>query len=53
MLFIKFVKGFLNDSPTILLTLFIDKFWSVFISVYRKAYSANDVLIRFTKNWKQ
>ena len=26
---------------------------SVFISAHRKAYSANDVLIRFIENWKQ
>ena len=32
---------------------FVDKYLSVFISAYRKAYSANDVLIRFIENWKQ
>ena len=32
---------------------FVGKYLSVFISGYRKAYSANDVLIRFIENWKQ
>ena len=32
---------------------FVDKYLSVFISAYRKAYSANDVLIRFIEKWKQ
>ena len=34
-------------------TQFVDKFLSVFISAYRKAYSTKDVLIRFIENWKQ
>ena len=32
---------------------FVDKYFSVFISAYRKAYSANDVLIGFIESWKQ
>ena len=32
---------------------FVDKYFSVFISAYRKAYSANDVLTGFIESWKQ
>ena len=32
---------------------FVDKYLSVFVSGYRKAYSANDVFIRFIENWQQ
>ena len=32
---------------------FVDKYLSVFSSAYRKAYSANDALIRYIENWKQ
>ena len=32
---------------------FVDKYLSVFISPYSKAYSANDVLTGFVENWKQ
>ena len=32
---------------------FVDKYLSDFISANRKAYSVNDVLIRFIENWKQ
>ena len=31
----------------------LDKYLSVFISAHRKAYSTNDVLIRFIENSKQ
>ena len=36
-----------------MITPFVDKFLSVFISAYRKSYSSNHVLIRLTENWKQ
>ena len=50
MVFIKFVKVTSNYNS---LTPFADKFLSVFTSAFRKVYIANDVLIRFTENWKQ
>ena len=32
---------------------FVDQYLSVFVSAYKNAYSANDVLIWFIENWKQ
>ena len=32
---------------------YVDKYVSVFVFPYRKAYSTNDVFIRFIENWKQ
>ena len=46
-----FLKSSLN--PLNSLNSFVDKYFSVFISAYREAYSANDVLIRFIENRKQ
>ena len=45
MLFIKFLKVTHNS-----LNPFAEKYLSVFISAYRKAYSANDVFIGFIRN---
>ena len=32
---------------------FVDQYLSVFVSAYKNAYSANDVLIRFIEMWEQ
>ena len=48
-LFFKICERYIHNS----VNPFVDKYLSVFISAYRKAYSANDVLIRFIENWKQ
>ena len=40
---------YINNS----LNPFVDKYLSVFISAYRKADSANNVLIKFIGNWKK
>ena len=47
--FYKICERYIQNS----LNPFVDKYFSVFISAYRKAYSANDVLIRFIESWKQ
>ena len=35
------------------MTPFVKNFLFIFISVYRKSYSSNHVLIRLIENWKQ
>ena len=47
--FHKICERYIHNS----LNPFVDKYLSVFISAYRKAYSANDDLNRFIANWKQ
>ena len=47
--FYKICEGCIPNS----LAPFVDKFFFFLTSVYRKAYSANDIFIRFIENWKQ
>ena len=47
--FYKICERYIHSS----LNQFVDKYMSDFISAYRKAYSANDVLIKFIENWKR
>ena len=47
--FSKIYERYMRNS----ITPFVNNFFSVFISAYRKIYSSNHALIRLIENWKQ